>query len=87
MCLCEYFIADVNECTDMDSVHNCDDDATCTNTDGSFECKCKVGFIGNGVSCSGKVSVRCNSGKNCHYTKCAVTVGMLFRKCPRINVR
>ena len=31
---------------------NCSDDATCTNTDGSFSCACDDGYTGDGVSCS-----------------------------------
>ena len=43
--------SDNNECT-LDT-HNCHDDATCTNTYGSFYCTCNTGFTGNGVNCSG----------------------------------
>ncbi|KAJ1467567.1 hypothetical protein T484DRAFT_2027404, partial [Baffinella frigidus] len=32
--------------------HNCDADATCTNTNGSFSCACDAGYSGNGVSCT-----------------------------------
>ena len=31
---------------------NCDDDARCTNLNGSFECECNPGFAGDGVECS-----------------------------------
>ena len=34
--------------------HNCNPQATCTNTVGSFTCACNPGYSGNGVSCSGK---------------------------------
>lgn len=44
-------IVDVNECTG--ETDNCDDDATCTNTKGSFVCTCDQGYSGNGVTCSG----------------------------------
>jgi len=43
---------DVDECTNK--THNCHSHATCTNTVGSFTCKCKVGFTGNGSSCNGE---------------------------------
>lgn len=33
---------------------DCHDNATCTNTVGSYTCKCKEGFTGNGVDCEGK---------------------------------
>ena len=44
-------IVDVNECTE--ETDNCDDDATCTNTNGSFVCTCHQGYSGNGVTCLG----------------------------------
>ena len=47
-----YFPLDNNECTL--GTDNCHDDATCTNTYGSFYCTCNTGFTGNGVNCSGK---------------------------------
>jgi len=42
---------DLNECTL--GTHNCHTQATCTNTIGSFTCKCNSGYSGNGVSCTG----------------------------------
>ena len=44
--------ADVNECTDGTS--NCSADAMCNNTKGSYRCKCKPGFTGDGWTCKGK---------------------------------
>ena len=44
-----YFITDVDECTY--GTHNCHQDATCQNTDGSFTCTCKSGYTGNGTDC------------------------------------
>lgn len=41
---------DVDECTaDLD---DCDENASCTNTEGSYECACNPGFGGDGVTCS-----------------------------------
>lgn len=39
--------ADVNECTD--ELHNCTDleNKTCSNTNGSFECICDIGYEGD----------------------------------------
>ena len=43
---------DVNEC--LHGTDNCDLNAKCTDTIGSFECTCNQGFIGDGQTCSGK---------------------------------
>ena len=44
--------SDVNECADGTS--NCSADAMCKNTGGSYRCKCKAGFTGDGWICKGK---------------------------------
>ena len=44
-------IVDINECNG--AADNCDDNADCTNTDGSYRCSCKPGFSGDGISCEG----------------------------------
>ena len=31
----------------------CDENADCTNNDGSYSCTCKQGFTGNGSICEG----------------------------------
>lgn len=41
---------DINEC--QDGTDNCHPNASCTNTDGGFECTCEEGYYGNGVNCS-----------------------------------
>ncbi len=35
-------------------MHNCDINATCDNTIGSFDCMCNPGYTGNGTICDGK---------------------------------
>lgn len=43
-------------CTDIDEctlgTDNCDANATCSNTPGSFSCACNTGYSGNGVICT-----------------------------------
>ena len=49
------WFADGNEC--ITGEHNCDANADCNNTEGSFECTCKPGYSGNGVDCTGNYIV------------------------------
>lgn len=37
--------------------HNCNDAATCLNTRGSFVCRCKDGFTGDGEICTGMIDL------------------------------
>ena len=32
----------------------CHDNATCTNTDGSYKCQCKNGYSGDGMDCKSR---------------------------------
>jgi hypothetical protein len=43
-----FLFLDVNECLTRPCHHN----ANCTDTEGSYDCKCNVGFSGNGVTCT-----------------------------------
>ena len=45
------FNVDINECAL--SLDDCHQFATCTNTVGSFECRCNIGYEGDGVNCRG----------------------------------
>ena len=48
-----FFHLDVNECvlgTDM-----CNENATCENTIGSYNCSCNDGFAGDGFNCTGEM--------------------------------
>jgi hypothetical protein len=42
-------------CTDIDecatNAHNCSENATCTDTEGSYNCSCKADYHGNGTFC------------------------------------
>ena len=42
-------VSDVNEC-EIGS-DNCDENAECTDTTGSFNCSCNFGYSGNGTFC------------------------------------
>ena len=41
----------MNECLDT-SARACDANALCMNSEGSFECQCFLGYVGNGLNCS-----------------------------------
>ena len=43
---------DVDECVTATG-NNCDDNAVCENTIGSYTCTCNTGFDGDGVVCTG----------------------------------
>lgn len=49
-----HVIADIDECVDS---HNCDENAICRNTDGSFACSCNRTFTGDGRNCSSMPSL------------------------------
>ena len=53
--------SDINECL----LNPCDANADCTNTIGSFTCKCNAGFEGDGLTCKGMLSVTFLSVKFC----------------------
>ena len=46
------FNVDVDECTNVER-NDCDPNALCTNTEGSYVCRCLKGFEGDGKNCSG----------------------------------
>ena len=45
------FSSDIDECSAESSP--CDENADCTNSDGSYFCTCKQGFTGDGSVCRG----------------------------------
>ena len=47
-----FILTDIDKCSTK--THNCNLNANCTNTDGSFKCVWKEGYTGDGKSCSGK---------------------------------
>ena len=44
--------ADINECSNS-SLNNCHEYANCINEIGNYSCMCKMGFVGDGVNCTG----------------------------------
>ena len=44
-------IVDIPECER--GLDDCDSNATCTNTIGSYDCVCNTGFTGDGFNCTG----------------------------------
>ena len=44
-------ISDINEC--KEGTHNCSSNAVCNNTKGSYNCRCKPGYEGDGNICTG----------------------------------
>ena len=46
---------DINEC--ISGSAECHDNATCANTDGSYECTCDTGFTGDGINCTSEIKV------------------------------
>lgn len=46
------FCLDVDECANPES-NDCDPNALCTNTEGSYVCRCIKGYTGDGKRCTG----------------------------------
>lgn len=46
---------DVDECEI--GAHNCDMNAACINVPGSFKCRCRDGWVGDGIKCVGEYIV------------------------------
>ena len=57
--------SDVDEC-ELETA-NCDENAACYNTVGSFKCACITGYTGNGVTCDGTYP---------HYCKLFITINI-----------
>ena len=50
---CVMISLDVDECENV-TLNNCDENADCLDTEGSFTCICREGYTGSGVDCQGK---------------------------------
>ncbi|RKH59271.1 hypothetical protein D7W81_27610 [Corallococcus aberystwythensis] len=70
---------DVNECAA--GTDNCNENATCTNTVGSFTCACNAGYEGDGVTC-GDINECAAGTDNCNENAtCTNTVGSFTCAC------
>uniref|UniRef100_A0A0G4HB05 EGF-like domain-containing protein n=1 Tax=Chromera velia CCMP2878 TaxID=1169474 RepID=A0A0G4HB05_9ALVE len=70
----DFYFEDLEECSG--ATHNCDGNATCTNTNGSFTCSCDPGFVGNGVSCVPDDDECTLSTDDCHgNASCSNSIG------------
>ena len=49
-----FLLSDVDECVTPET-NECDSKALCTNTDGSYVCRCLKGFEGDGKICTGNL--------------------------------
>ena len=49
---------DINECQQ----NVCHVNSTCINIPGSYKCKCRTGFAGNGTTCKGQ-KIKISGGK------------------------
>lgn len=48
-----FLLPDVDECATPEA-NECDLNAMCTNTEGSYVCRCRRGYAGDGRNCTGK---------------------------------
>ena len=48
--------SDINEC-ELSSLNDCDENADCTDTIGSYNCSCISGYEGDGFNCTGYTSM------------------------------
>ena len=46
--------SDIDECIDS-SDNNCSSNANCTDTIGSYDCTCVIGYTGDGFRCEGMI--------------------------------
>ena len=49
----DFITPDIDECSSSEA-NECDSNALCTNTEGSYVCRCIRGYEGDGRTCSGK---------------------------------
>ena len=59
------FLVNIDECAD--GADNCDENAQCTDTPGSFNCTCNTGYEENGLNCTSKQIKIHKGGENEDY--------------------
>ena len=52
--------SDINEC-ELATLNDCDENADCTDTIGSYNCSCNPGYEGDGFNCTGYTIVWCTT--------------------------
>ena len=62
-----YFV-DIDECDTGVGTHNCSNNGTCADVDGSYSCSCDDGYTGDGFNCTSKYTTEtsqqlCNSSE------------------------
>ena len=58
-----FLLTDIDECASPET-NECDTNAECSNTEGSYTCSCRVGYTGDGKSCAGsQINFGCISSK------------------------
>jgi cysteine-rich repeat protein len=73
--------ADINECAPGGG-NNCDANAACTNTIGSFTCKCNTGYSGSGTTCTDVNECAAGGSNNCNANaNCTNTAGSFSCAC------
>ena len=84
---------DYDECSHGE--HECSPDGACTNSFGSYACKCNTGFSGDGFECFNsdectRNSHQCDPLANCFDTKVSLTKSasdwLIFRVLLNVNV-
>jgi len=50
--LMQSLITEIDEC-ENEELNDCDPNALCTNTEGSYVCRCRGGYTGDGEICTG----------------------------------
>ena len=84
-CMSGFEENEAGECDDIDEcetdLHNCSNEQSCLNTDGSFKCECKNGYVGDGLTC---VDIdECDQGNHsCSiHSTCVNTIGAFECSC------